>query len=275
MKTMKRTFLLMSVILLISCMLVPAFGQSGTHVFDEAGVLASEDFEKLEIRAGQVSAQYEVGVYIAAVANYTDYGRFTDIWDCGRQLFEANDFGLGTEHNGIFLLLSMSDRDYAIIQHGSKADEVFTETVIDKLEDRIIYSFGRNDYADGFSRFIESCADFMKSAEQGTPVGYSEPASGYYEEEDGIGIFAVIPGAIAAVITGVVMCASMKSSGVKHNADSYAVSRSFTLSRRSDMFLNRTVSRVRRQQPSNSGHGGSSGSHHHSGGGYSGRSGKF
>lgn len=82
----------------------------------------------------------------------------------------------------------------------------------------------------------------------------------------------MIPGAIAALLAGIITCAPMHSAKMKRDADQYVVRGSLNLIRRSDMFLHRSVSRRPRETQSS---GSSGGSHSYSSDSHSGRSGKF
>lgn len=107
----------------------------------------------------------------------------------------------------------------------------------------------------------------MRAAQEGTPVGQGQGSStGGGKLSPAI---ALIPGAIAALLAGVITCAPMHSAKMKREADQYVVRGSLNLIRRSDMFLHRSVSRRPRETQT------SSGSHSYSSGSHSGRSGKF
>ena len=102
----------LAVLLLIICLSVPAFADAQlNHVTDEAGILYDSDIAALEERAAAVSEQYDCGVYIVTVEDFTDYSDAYYVDDFGEELFSSYDLGLGDGNCGILLILSMAERD--------------------------------------------------------------------------------------------------------------------------------------------------------------------
>lgn len=260
--------------LLLCAMTVTAFaaGSQMNHIADPSGYLSDSERASLEKRAADISSRYNIGVYIFMVENYRDYSQYDDIYDCLIDIYDRSQLGCGSDHAGTSLMLSMSDRDYALDVNGERADYVFTEAGRDWMEDRILAYFRGNDFYGGFNEYLDCCEEYMQAAQNGSPVGEGEPSSADRGESGGFGIFSVIPGAIAAVLTGASVAAPMRSTGTKHDANNYVVPGSLRLHQQTDTFLHRTVTRRPRQTSSS---GGSSGSSHHSSGSHSGRSGKF
>ncbi len=174
---------------------------------------------------------------------------------------------MGSDRAGTSLTISMAGRDYNLDFNSSRADEACTEAGRDRMESRILDYFRRDDYYGGFNEYLDICGEYLAAAEAGHPVGQGEQGA----DEGAPVIIAVILGLVAAAIVGLALWLPMKTAGIKHDADQYAVPGSMNLSRRSDMFLRRSVSRRPRQTQSSGG----SHSHHYSSGSHSGRSGKF
>ena len=279
-KFRKASLMLLAVLLVFACSVTAlAAGESAParlgYVTDAASLLTSGQKAELESRAGEISRRFGLGVYVIVVDDYRDYSGYREIYDCCIDIYDSCQLGWGEDRAGTILMLSMDERDYALDFHGSRADYAFTESGRDAMEERFLKYFRNNDFYGGFSEYLDCCEEYLLAAENGTPV---EKAA---SKSQGIGIFALIPGLIAALITGVCMAAPMRTAGEKREADQYAVPGSLQLRRQSDMFLHRTVTRRPRQ--TNSGGSGSthhssgshSGSTHHSSGSHSGRSGKF
>ena len=99
----------LAVLLLIICLSVPAFADAQlNHVTDEAGILYDSDIAALEERAAAVSEQYDCGVYIVTVEDFTDYSDTYYVKGFGEELFSSYDLGLGDDNCGILLILSMA-----------------------------------------------------------------------------------------------------------------------------------------------------------------------
>ena len=141
------------------------------------------------------------------------------------------------------------------------------------MENRFLLHFRGDDYYSGFSEYLNTCEEYLEAARNGEPVGQGMRSSA--DDKKLSPAIALIPGAIAALLVGLLTSAPMHSAGVKRDADQYMVRGSLNLRRRSDMFLHRSVSRRPRQTQSSGSSGGSGGSHHYSSGSHSGRSGKF
>lgn len=266
---LRKTGLFLLAVLMVFALSATAFAAGETtsaeldYVTDAAGLLTASQRNQLETKAAQISQRFGLGVYIIIVDDYRDYGGYDDIYDSCIAIYDSYRLGWGADYAGTTLMLSVDGRDYALDFNSSRADYAFTESGRDAMEERFLEYFRNNDFYGGFREYLDCCEEYLLAAENGKPV----------EIHTGIGIFALIPGLIAAVITGVVLSAPMYSAGKKQEANQYVVAGSLQLHRQSDMFLHRTVTRRPRQ--TNSGGSGGSGSVHHSSGSHSGRSGKF
>lgn len=267
---MKRVF----VFLLVIALAVLPVSAAGEHVYDEYGLMDAEQAAQLESFAAQVSEAHGFDVIVHTVEDYRSYG-YSDLYDYAEHFYKSQ----GCREDGSMLVLSMAERDYCVIFSGTVGAEAFTETGRDDMEMAFLGFFRGGDYPGGFRSYIDSCDRYLTAYEQGSPVGTGTDHSQegyvpYYDtvQEKPSPALALIPGIIAAVITGVCMAIPMRSAKEKQNASDY--SSRLNLTRRQDMFLHRTVTRT--PKPQNNGSSGGGGSFHHSSGStMSGRSGKF
>lgn len=274
---MKRRIAIAGLVLLLTCMVFPMCFAQGTFPFitDKAGLLTAEEVRALEDRASEISTRYEMGVYIIALDDFQKYSNYRSISNAAMDIYDSYGLGLGEDKAGVTLMLSMAERDYNLDFYGSRADYAFTEAGRDRMEDRIVSRLRNDDYYGAFSAWLDLCDSYLRAAKDGNPVGQGEPSSADWQEDsEGMGFLAVIPGIVAAALTGAVLVAPMRTAGQKANANDYVVDGSLELTRRSDMFLRRSVTRRPRQNNSGNRPGGGGGVHY-SGGGHSGRSGKF
>lgn len=266
----------MLAVLLAVCLAVPAFATQAqlNYVTDEAGLFTDAQRTALENSAAAISEQYNFGVYIITLPDYRDYTTSSSVETCAIELYDDNNLGWGSDRAGTMLLLSVEDRDFNLDFNSSRANRIFTETGRDRLENRFLRYFRQDDFYGGFQEYLDACEEYLAAAEAGHPIGAGETGSDY-EVEKASPALALIPGGIAAVLVGVCMAAPMHSAKEQRDADRYVQGR-LNLHRRSDMFLNRTVSRrPRNTEPSAHSGGGGSHSHSYSSGSHSGRSGKF
>ncbi len=260
----------MLALLLSACFAVTAFAAPTDHVTDEAGLFTDEQRQALEQRAAAISEEYDFGVYIVTLGDFQDYTNSSNFEKFAVRYYDDHEFGFGEDRGGTMLMLSMAERDYDLDFNSKRANTIFTEAGRDWMENRFLLHFRGDDYYSGFSEYLNTCEEYLEAARNGEPVGQGMRSSA--DDEKLSPAIALIPGAIAALLVGLLTSAPMHSAGVKRDADQYMVRGSLNLRRRSDMFLHRSVSRRPRQTQSS---GSSGGSHHYSSGSHSGRSGKF
>lgn len=258
----RKSFIVLLVAVLLMTLAMQVSASEDRFVFDEADLLAAEEERGLEDLAGSISYNYGCGVYIVTVWDYGVHG--SNVREAAENFFLNNGLGLGSEANGVLLMLSMAERDYALIAHGSIGNGAFTDYGKDVLSDAFLDDFGDNEWYSGFYDYGSYSAEFLEAFQQGTPVDVGQ------DEGDDVVLALVmillIPAAIAGIACGI-MASSMKTARQKTQADDYR--QGVQLTGRHDMFLTRTVVRQKIESSSSSG-GTSVGSR-----GFSGKSGKF
>lgn len=278
MKQRRFWAVLLGILLLIS-VTVAASAESGgklPYVTDAANLLTDEQHMALEARAEEISQTYSFGIYIIAVNDYTDYSRESDFWDANVDIYETYDLGWGTEKAGASFMISMAERDFRLHFNSDRANYVFSEAGRDAIEDRVITYLQDNDYYSAFNEYLNACQEYLEAAENGTPIAQGQPSRNDAQKRKGFSILFFLPGLFAAGVAAVCLVAPMRSAGVKSQADDYTVPGSMRLTRQSDHFLRRTVSRQPKPTENrSSGSGGGSVTTSHSTGSHSGRTGKF
>lgn len=262
--------------LLVGCFAVSAAATQAqlNYVTDEAGIFSASELTALENRAAEISEKYHFGVYIITLPDYRDYTTSSSVETCAMELYDDNTLGWDSDRAGTMLLLSMEERDYDLDFYSSRADRIFTEAGRDRMEDRFLRYFRQDDFYGGFREYLNTCEEYLLAAEEGHPVGEGESRYSDQDEKPSPAL-ALIPGGLAALLVGIFTSAPMRSARQQRDANQYVQGR-LNLRRRSDMFLNRTVTRSPRNTDTGNSHGsGGSHSHSYSSGGHSGRSGKF
>ena len=255
--------LLAFLLVLVFCVSMAAAEQTGAQlscVTDTAGLLSESEKMLLEKMAESVSQKYGVGVYIVTVEDYRDF-HSEGVYKATYTIYHECTMGEGPNRDGIMLLLSMDDRDWAMFCYGSRCEYAFNSYGQQKLEKVFLDNFGENDWYGGFEDYIKECSVYLEKAASGKPVR----ASLF------IPILIVIGlSLLAAVVIVTVIWQKMENVSKKATANAY-VSAGLQLTEQTDHFTHKTTS-SRKIERSSSG-GGSS--HSESGGGGSGRSGKF
>lgn len=249
-------------ILLLTLLVLPVQASEYRFVFDEAELLTTPKAEELNQAAAELSVRYDCGVYIVTLFDYSEYG--SDVRSATENFFLTHDLGLGSDDNGVLLMLSMAQRDYALIAHGNLGNTAFTDYGKDLLSEEFLDEFRYDDWSGGFSDYLSVSGQFLEAAASGTPVDV--------EQGSGIGLTLVMVLLIPALIAGIacgVMAASMKTARRKTEADDY--SKGAQITGHHDRFLTRTVVRQKIESSSSSSRGGT----RVNSGGFSGKSGKF
>lgn len=247
------------------------------YVTDTANLLTDDQQMALETRAEELSREYEFSIYIIAVTNYRNYSYETDFWDANVDIYKTYDLGWGSDKAGASLMVSTDERDFCLHFNSDRADYVFSEAGRDAIEDRIISYLRENDYYGAFNEYLNACQEYLEAAANGTPVAAGQGSRNDAQQKRGFSLMFFLPGIFLAGVTAVVLVAPMRSAGVKSQADDYTVPGSMRLTRQSDHFLRRTVSRRPRQTENRPAQGGGGGSFttSHSSGSHSGRTGKY
>ena len=247
-------------ILLLMLLALPVQASEYLFVFDEALLLTTPKAEQLDEMAAELSVRYDCGVHIVTVLDYTEYG--SDVRSAAENFFLDHNLGLGSDANGVLLMLSMLERDYALIAHGNIGNTAFTDYGKEILSEEFLDNFRYDDWAGGFSDYLSVSEKLLEAAATGMPVDI--------EQGSGVGVTLLMVLLIPALIAGTacgIMAASMKSARTKTHAGDYQSG--VELTERSDRFITRTV--VRHKIESSSSSGGTK----INSGGFSGRSGKF
>ena len=242
------------------------------NITDTVGLLTSDEDLTLEARAEEISAQYGVGIYLLILEDYSEY--YDDPYETAYELYHQNTLGMGEDRDGVILLMSMSDRKYATFFYGPKAEYAFDAYGQELMEEEFLDDFRDDDWYDGFSDYLEVCAEYLERAEAGDPVRGDYSSAG---GSDGSGIGTTILvclgiSAVIAMIVCLILRGKMKSVRKGTHADAY-VTGSLNLTASRDQYTHTTETRTKIEHESSDSSGG--GSSACSGGGGSGRSGSF
>ena len=256
---MKKIIHLLLTVCLVGMMCFSSFAAE-TYIYDEAGILTAEELHALDAKAASVSNTYGCGVYTIILNNYREYST-SDVFTTATELYHGLELGKGSGRDGILLMLSMRDRDYATFFYGNDVEYAFDEYGQILLEEQFLDDFADDDWYDGLHDYITVSGEFLGRAASGDPVRESYG----FAFAIAIGVSVVL-----AFVVTMIMRASMNSVHKGGSAAAYAADGGLRLTTRGDYFLYNTQTRRRIERSSSS-----SGSGSHRGGGGSGRSGKF
>lgn len=249
---------------------------SDDYVVDTYGVLSEEEHEKLENKARELSDKYGFGVY-AHIA-YDDASYF-DIWGYAEEYYEDHDLGYGNSKDGILFIITQSEYggSYNIYIPASSNQDYFTIEALDDIEDYAEEKLFDHDYYGAIKRYLSETEEKLSFYfDKGYPwrktldgaVFIKEDGSAIYQDELLIGYSAPF---VLALIIVVFRAMKHKTRHTATDAKEYISEfGGLQLTRRTDMFLNRTESRTLIVDDNDSSSGGGGGGYSSSGGMHSG-----
>ena len=256
-------------------------GRLNPRLVDRASLLTPDEYQKLLALLDEISERQRMDVVIWTVESL---GALTPM-EYADDTYDYNGYGFGPGKDGILLLLSMEERDYWVTTTGYGIT-VFTDYGIKyHLMDSVLPYLGRDDWYGGFTQFANKADEMITTAKTDRPVDINYPDSGggdggggRYRYTPSTTLFAIslIIGAVAALITCLVMRSRLRTMRKKTEAADYCVG-GLQLQGSYDHFLYKNVSRIliERDSGSRGGGGGSSTHTSSSGSSHGGGGGKF
>lgn len=227
-------------------------------VIDSAGLLSAEQKQTLEQTAASIAETYDFGVYIVTVGDFASTGA-SSVKGAAETVFASYGMGIGTEKDGLLLLLSMADRDYWMMANGAKGLHAFNTEGREALVPYFLDNFGENDWFGGFEDYLYWAGEYLRAAESGTPYSEDNVPMDDVEKAKSAIITYGIAIAIALAISGIVIAvcnAKMKSVAPAVHASAY-VSGGLNLTGSMDNYTHTTTTRVKKSSSSSSSGSGS------------------
>lgn len=247
---------------ILLCLLLSFWGNSvyaqENKVNDGADLLTEKEETKLQERLEKFVEKYDCDIAVTTV--HSTGGKTPARY--AEDFYESQGYGVGSEIDGLMLLVSMEERDWYIVTYGT-AISAFTDYGIQQIGDIIVEPLGDGKYYKAFAKFADLADTFMKEAENEEPYDiYHE-----YEEPMPLGLrllISAVVGLAAAVIVLIILCSQLRSVGYEKTAVDYVKKGSFRLHRQKDLYLYRNVTRTKiEHDTSHSGGGGLGGSSTH------------
>ena len=251
---------------------IPAERQKPLLV-DDAGLLTEEESSALLNKLEDISQKYENEVGIVTVNSLE--GKTAEAY--ADDYYDYNGYGYGENDDGLLLLISMGEREWAISTYGYSHTAAFTDAGLEYISGQFQSKLSSGKYADAFNCFADQCDDFLRQAATGEPydVGNMPPKGKVHP------FWLVTDLVVAFLISfGLVKSKSKNLKSVKkqESAEAYERKGSMSLRRSTDSFVNRIVTQrtIRNEKDSSSSSSGGSSSHTSSSGrSHGGASGKF
>lgn len=127
------------------------------YVTDHAGVMSSEEQERLERWLWQAESRSRTEIIIVVIGSLSDYPGTANgsIEAFARALFDSYGIGNMPANDGVLLLVAIRDRK-ARIELGAGYDAAADVTARRIMDEEILPAFRKNDYADGIRAGTEA-----------------------------------------------------------------------------------------------------------------------
>ena len=132
------------IILLTLLLSIPSY--AANYVTDDAGILTPAEVQELSTQAQIVSEKHDFGIYFMTTDNFHDYTDSNDVFDAATALYKQHDMGMGEERKGLFLLLSMSERDFSLITYSDYGNFIFDQGTREEVADCFLDNFACSIY---------------------------------------------------------------------------------------------------------------------------------
>lgn len=269
---MKKTLSVILTIILMSIATVTAFAESDydtdrqlPRLVDNANLLSSSEEDSLLEKLDEISERQNFDVVIVTVdslegktaMNYAD------------DFYDYNGYGMGSNNDGVLLLVSMEDRDWWMSTTGFGITAI-TDAGIDYISEQFLEYLGDDEYIEAFDTYAKLCDKFVTQAKNGEPYDVNNMPKEPFEFL--MNLFgALFAGCVIALIIVLIMRSKMKSVHKKSEASDYLKQGSMAISESRDLFLYTHLDRKKIPKSNNSGgsstHKSSSGKTHGGGGG--------
>lgn len=262
--TYLAVLMLMAAFFSMSVLPAAAQEQPLPRLVDDADLLTEEEENGLLGRLDEISERQQCDVVIVTV----DALGGASAQAYADDFYDYNGYGFGAQADGILLLVSMENRDWAISTCGYGIS-VFTDAGQEYMVGQFKPYLSNGDYYEAFMQFAGMCDDFITQANAKEPYDIGNLPK---KKLSALWILADLAiGFAIAWIIAMVKKAKLKSVGGQQEAQAYEKEGSLNLVQNQDMFVNKTVTTRKIQRSGSSGgskthtsssgrsHGGSSG----------------
>lgn len=242
---MKKKFPALCISLLLALVLcVPAFAEEKLdYVTDYAGLLSGEELQTLHQNAVQLAADYDFGVYIILLDDFTNYVDTYDVEAAAEALYLNNELGKRDDHSGLLLMLSMEDRDWAMYAFGY-GNTAFTDYGKEYLSKQFLDDFKHDDWYSGLMDYQHTCGEMLESSiVEDAPIDVDHLPVPPHSRVYGI-VACILLGFLIALLVLFILKSQLKSVAKGTQAEAFVSDGGLTLSERYDIYTHTTQIRV-------------------------------
>ncbi|WP_058301119.1 TPM domain-containing protein [Gorillibacterium timonense] len=257
---MRRRHLILALLFPLLVMLVLPFGAAAAAeqkkmIYDEAGLLSTEEQQELNDLANKLGAKRDTDILIITSENATNL----DVIKLTEDFYDENAPGYDKPHgNAVMLVMDMRNRKVYVAGFG-KAETYVDDGRADRIREKITPQLSSGDYAQAFEKYIEASYNYLGIRPGVNP---DNPLFSIWVQLGG----AVI---IGGIVVGIM---AYRSGGrITVNGRTYENSGESGILERHDQYIRTTVTKRKIEKNNGGGSGGgggggvSAGGHSHSG----------
>lgn len=226
--------------LLILFPAVPVFARDldTLLVVDEADVLTDFEERELEEKMESLSSMQSCDIVVLTVDSI--YGQSAK--RAAADYFNAHNYGIGEDRDGIILLLAIDDHKYGFATHGQGIINLFHDSVLERMGNDLVAYLQSEDYYGAIDNYVDQCEIILN--EEDIP-----------EEKPGIfqwifnAVVSLFGGILAAFGIGSAKKSNLQSVHTQVAAENYIKRSSFHLTGQQDQFLHNEVTRTPHRNP--------------------------
>lgn len=149
------------------------------RVVDEADILSSDELSKLQSLLDEISERNDCDVVIAIAESLEGM----TVQEFADDYYDYNGFGMDQDDDGIVLLLSMGEREWAFSTCGYGID-AFTDATLEYIEEKILPYLREGDYYGAFITYAqEADVALIHARTLETDSNLTNGEHPYYEED--------------------------------------------------------------------------------------------
>lgn len=130
------------------------------YIWDQAGILSDEDHIALILQIDDVVKKHNCGIYIVTISSVSNSG-YSDALDAAQKMYGKLELGIGSDHNGVLLLMSDEDRYFAIVSFGDYATTIFNNDGIEYLQNISVPYLENDDWYGGLSAYVSAASELL------------------------------------------------------------------------------------------------------------------
>ncbi len=242
---------------------IPADRQK-PRLVDDADILTEYEEDKLLEKLDETSERLKCDVAVVTVESLD--GKTAQAF--ADDYYDYNGYGYGPGDDGVLLAVAMYERKWAISTYGL-AHKAINDAAMSYMTDNFAEYLTDDEYYDAFNRYCSDCDSIITKYENGE-VFTEHDAKGSLPVVKYI-LISLLVGVLLALIITLCLRSKLKTVRSKSGASDYTVPGSMQITNSSDMYLYRTVSKIKIEHKS----GGSSSHTSSSGRSHGGSSGGF